>query len=264
MTQTEDWTSENLLGVDLAAVTFTDFVAHLVQNLDAPRSGCDVVVTTNVNHAVRIRQDPEFAERYREAYVAVTDGMPLVWLSRLTGGSIPERVTGADLFPALCDVLAKLGRHVFIVGGNPGEEEHIRDDLQREFPGLRVEVFCPSMQFDPYGPEARAATEAVNMANPDLVFVCLGMPKQELWALSNREMLQASFALCTGAALDFVRGRTTRAPLIWQRLGAEWLWRISQDPKRLLQRYARDGLVFIPMALREISRRASRGLKSDN
>lgn len=224
---------------------------------DALGSGsCKLVITPNVDHVVRLSTDLSHDEEFLNAYAAADylfpDGTPIVWLSRLAGRAIRERVTGADLFPAICDAMAARGRGVFLLGGRPGDEGHIKQALTEKYAGLKVDVFAPSFPFDPTGTEAEQACRKANESNAAIVFVCLGMPRQERWAIAFKSRLSAKLALCVGATIDFELGSIARAPKWAQRIGMEWFWRMCSDPRRLARRYAMDVYHFVPMAVQEL------------
>ena len=181
----------------------------------------------------------------------------MVWASRLLGRSLPGRVTGADLFVALCHEAAAAGRRVFVLGGLPGQEEFLLQRYAQCFPGLQVSIFCPSMAFTPDGPEAHEALARMQKFRPAYVFVCLGFEKQERWALGLGRQLEGGVVLCVGAAQEFALGLKSRAPRWMQTSGLEWLWRLLSNPRQLWRRYLLDAPVFLGLLWRAWARRAS-------
>jgi N-acetylglucosaminyldiphosphoundecaprenol N-acetyl-beta-D-mannosaminyltransferase len=243
--------SISLLGLDIAAVSF-DKALDVLCTAALQRDGrAHVAVTPNVDHLVRLDKQPELKRLYRTADYLFADGMPVVWASRLFGKPLPGRVTGADLLPALCERARASGWKVMIVGGQPGREQMLIDGIAANYPGLNLEVIAPSMSFDPLGPEGDAIAERVRAAAPDIVFVCIGMPKQERWAFNNADKLAGGLMLCAGAAMEFAAGLQRRAPAWMQRSGFEWCWRIAQDPARLWRRYLIDDQRFIRICWRQ-------------
>jgi N-acetylglucosaminyldiphosphoundecaprenol N-acetyl-beta-D-mannosaminyltransferase len=240
-----------LFGLDIAAVSF-DKALDVLCAAALQRDGrAHVAVTPNVYHLVRLDKQPELKRLYRTADYLFADGMPVVWASRLFGKPLPGRVTGADLLPALCERARAGGWKVMIVGGQPGREQMLIDGIAANYPGLNLEVIAPSMSFDPLGPEGDAIAERVRAAAPDIVFVCIGMPKQERWAFNNADKLAGGLMLCAGAAMEFAAGLQRRAPAWMQRSGFEWCWRIAQDPARLWRRYLIDDQRFIRICWRQ-------------
>lgn len=242
--------SIRLFGLNIAAVSF-DTALDVLCAAAVQRDGrARVAVTPNVDHVVRLDAQPELQTLYRTADFLFADGMPVVWASRLMGKPLPGRVTGSDLLPALCARARANGWKVAIVGGMPGHEAALIDGFAKHYPGLDLHVFAPSMSFDPTGPEGDAIAERVRELAPDVVFVCVGMPKQERWALHHAETLGGGLVLCAGAAMEFAAGLRKRAPEWMQRTGFEWCWRILQDPARLWRRYLVDDRRFFSIVWR--------------
>jgi N-acetylglucosaminyldiphosphoundecaprenol N-acetyl-beta-D-mannosaminyltransferase len=236
-------TSE-MFGLAICVARFRQAADQLMQHAIRRAGPPAIVVTPNVDHVVRLDADPQFRQLYVQADYIFADGMPLVWASRKTARPLPERVTGADLFVDLARACAQQQVPVFVIGGMPGQEQMLSAAFARVYPGLQVELFCPSMQFDPLGPEGQEALRRVNACRPGIVFVCLGMPKQERWAMGQRAQMQAGLVLCVGAAMEFALGFKSRAPLWMQRVGLEWCWRLASEPRRLWRRYIVQGSRF--------------------
>lgn len=244
--------TRRLFGLDIWSASRAAALAALTEAATSRGAdGCRVVVTPNVDHLVRLEDEPTFKALYASADFIFPDGMPVVWASRLLGRPLTERITGADLFVDLCRLGAQHGWEAYILGGMPGQEATIRSGLEGRFPGLRVQVQCPSMAFDPDGPEAEEALTRIAAGRPQLVFACLGLPKQELWLLHHRRRLQAGIGLGVGAALEFALGTVKRSPLWMQRAGLEWFWRLASNPRKLWRRYLVNDSRFLPLLLRE-------------
>jgi N-acetylglucosaminyldiphosphoundecaprenol N-acetyl-beta-D-mannosaminyltransferase len=240
-----------MFGLDIDAVPF-DTALDMLSDAARRRDGrARIAVTPNVDHLVRLDKQPDLKHLYSTADYLFADGMPIVWASRLFGMPLPGRVTGADLLAALCGRARGNGWKVVIVGGQPGREQDLIDGFAIHYPGLDLEVMTPSMKFDPLGPEGDAIAERVCAVQPDIVFVCVGMPKQERWAFRNAGKLPGGLMLCAGAAMDFAVGLQKRAPLWMQRNGLEWSWRMMQDPLRLWRRYLVDDRRFVLLCWRQ-------------
>lgn len=240
-----------LFDLEICVAGFDQASAHLLDIARAREHRAHVVVTPNVDHIVRLDADASFKTFYTQSDLIFADGMPVVWASRMTSRPLPERVTGSDLFVTLTQSAAREGLSVFLIGGMPGQEAQLAADFERVYPGLKLTVYCPSMQFDPVGAEGQEALSLVNAAQPDIVFVCLGMPKQERWALTHRDTLKASVVMCVGAAMEFALGLKSRAPKWMQNAGLEWFWRLCSEPARLWRRYIVQGKKFFPLCWRE-------------
>lgn len=244
-----------MFGLDIATVSFSEAVASLSAAL-ATDGPARVVVTPNADQIVKLARAPGLLQCYRGADYIFADGFPLVMASRLLHGraGCRERVTGADLFPALCRVVAERGGRIFLLGGLPGQEEALRQALVRKYPAAAIEVFAPSLAFSPDTAEGREAVARLNSFRPQLTFVCLGMPKQELWSLRYRHELSTRLICCFGAAFEFDLGLVRRAPRLLQKIGLEWLWRLMGNPKKLSRRYLLDDPYFAILLWRELRR----------
>ncbi|OZI70851.1 capsular biosynthesis protein [Bordetella genomosp. 12] len=247
--------SVRLFDLDIAAVSFDQALEGLSAAAVRRDGRARIVVTPNVDHVVRLDAAPEFRSRYAQADFIFADGMPVVWASRLLGQPLPARITGSDLFVALCRRAQQEGWRVMLLGGMPGSEPDLHARFATYFPGLDIEVVSPSMRFDPVGPEGQAFAQRVCERQPDVVFLCVGMPKQENWALHHAARLPGGIVLCVGAAMEFAIGLQRRAPLWMQRAGMEWLWRLASNPRRLWRRYLVDDPRFAVLCWRQWRKR---------
>lgn len=206
------------------------------------------VVTPNVDHVVRARRDPAYAQLVREADLVLADGQPILWAARLGGTPLLARVAGSDLFPRLCEHAAAMGYRVFFLGGSPGAAQAAADVLRRRRPDLIVAgVHCPPFGFERDSDQCREAAAAVRRSRPDIVFVGLGSPKQEQWIVRHMHEYAPAVSIGVGISFSFVAGHVKRAPTWMQRAGLEWLHRLSQEPRRLWRRYLVDGVFFLPV-----------------
>jgi N-acetylglucosaminyldiphosphoundecaprenol N-acetyl-beta-D-mannosaminyltransferase len=176
--------------------------------------------------------------------------MPLVWGVRFLGVSLPGRVTGADLVPALAQRAAERGISIFFLGGEPGVAARAADHLKKKFPKLQV-AGVHSPPFSPILEMDTSFLEKIRSARPDILLVAFGNPKQEKWIGMYGRTLGVPVMIGVGGALDFVAGHFTRAPKWMQRSGLEWLFRLLQEPRRLFQRYAMDLAVFSSYFIRQ-------------
>jgi N-acetylglucosaminyldiphosphoundecaprenol N-acetyl-beta-D-mannosaminyltransferase len=189
------------------------------------------------------QQDARLRRIVNHSGLSTPDGMPLVWLSRWHGHKQAGRVYGPDLMLALCERSQTTGHRHYFYGGRPGVAESLVTKLRARFPGLQVAgAHAPPMR--PAGAiEDAPVIEMINRASPDVVWVGLGTPKQDFWAGLHRPLLAAPVIIAIGAAFDFHAGLLKQAPAWMQRSGLEWLFRLSQEPRRLAYRY----LVYNPM-----------------
>lgn len=213
------------------------------------------VVTPNADQVVNLEDDAALRAAYSRADLVVPDGMPVVWASRLLGTPLKERVTGSDLMPRLCGIAAQRRLKVFLLGGMPGVADRAAANLIKAFPGLRVTgTLCPPLGFEHDPDQNTEIVHAIRQSDADLVFVCLGSPKQEVWIDKHLSRFDKGVFLGVGAAIDFCAGTVQRAPQWMRRTGLEWLYRLSQEPRRLIGRYTKD-LYFFVLVARELARR---------
>lgn len=206
------------------------------------------VVTPNLDHIVKLHEDPEFVECYENAALVLTDGNPLIWASKLLGTPIQALITGSDLFPALCKQAAQAGYSMFFLGGLDGVAEKAAENLISKYPGLKiVGTYSPPFGFEKDKEENEYIIRIINEVKPNLLFVGVGAPKQEKWMYRNIDKLEINVALGIGASFDFEAGKIKRAPRIVRKVQMEWFWRFSHEPKRLVKRYFKDSFKFLPI-----------------
>ncbi|BAL85950.1 putative glycosyltransferase [Actinoplanes missouriensis 431] len=252
----------HLDGTGIDRITEDEVVAVVRDALAHGRGGR--IITPNIDILRRAAADPRSRRHLDDADLIVADGMPLVWASRLGGAPLPERVAGSSLIWSLSRGLGRDGRSVFVIGGAPATEDRpagavrAAARLQAEAPGLRI-AGAVSPEFGFERREARYARFRAEVieAVPDLVFVGLGFPKQELVIERLRRHLPSAWFIGCGAAVNFVAGDVHRAPRWMQRTGLEWAHRLGVEPRRLAGRYLRHDA---PYALRLLAR-APRGAR---
>lgn len=235
-------------GVTFDNVTLDEALTHVAALARCGRPA--FVVTPNVDHVVRARRDAGYRDLIAQADLVLADGQPIVWGSRLLGRPLKQRVAGSDLFPQMCARAARECLKVFFLGGNPGAAEGARRVLEERCPGLQVcGTHCPPYGFEA-DPAARAAAlDAVRAAQPNVLFVGLGSPKQEQWIVTNMAALGPLVSIGVGISFSFISGDVKRAPRWAQRLGLEWLHRLISEPGRLWKRYLVQSWGFVPALL---------------
>jgi N-acetylglucosaminyldiphosphoundecaprenol N-acetyl-beta-D-mannosaminyltransferase len=213
--------------------------------------GVHAIMTPNVDQVIVLPTERPMADAYRDAALRIADGSPLVLLGRLLGAHDLHRLTGADLLVDVARVAPQHGWRVAVAGGGAGVAQTAAVRLRERFGTDAVAVDFPRMSSvdDPRSAEVIADLTA---AAPDVVFICLGAPKQDVWIHRWRDALPPAVYVGAGAAVDFVAGTKRRAPLPVQRLGFEWAFRLAQEPRRLAYRYLVRGPRFIPIVLRSL------------
>jgi N-acetylglucosaminyldiphosphoundecaprenol N-acetyl-beta-D-mannosaminyltransferase len=216
------------------------------------------VFTPNVDHVMIAHEEGRMRAAYARADLSIADGMPIVWASHLLGKPLPERVAGSDFVPLLLEHAAHKGWRVYFLGGAPGVAALARQKTLSRHPDLQI-VGIDSPRFDvDEAPEQQAAVVArVRAANPHIVLVAFGAPKQEIWIDRARDELKPAVLFGVGATLDFLAGIVPRAPTWMARTGLEWSFRLAREPGRLWRRYlVRDPkfLLVLARALRSRGR----------
>jgi N-acetylglucosaminyldiphosphoundecaprenol N-acetyl-beta-D-mannosaminyltransferase len=210
-------------------------------------------------HALTVGyDDPEMAVALRSATLVLPDGMPVVWAANLLGAKLDDRVYGPELMLRYNDRCAERGHRVWLYGGrDQGSLVQLALNLRKRHPGINI--------VGGYSPPFRAMTaheedvlvEQINEARPDVLWVGIGVPKQEKWMARMRERLDVPVICAVGAAFDFHAGRISQAPSWMQERGLEWIYRIAQEPRRLLPRY----LYFNPRFVLAFARQYLSGRK---
>jgi N-acetylglucosaminyldiphosphoundecaprenol N-acetyl-beta-D-mannosaminyltransferase len=234
--------SGQIIDVRVDATTYQDAVTRIVAW--ASRGDSKYVCVAAVNNVMEAHDDGQFRSVMNNADLVTPDGMPLVWGLRLLGLREATRVYGPDLTPAVLEAAASAGMKVGFYGGTPEVLQALLSVVRERWPELRVAyAFSP-----PFGPMSKADDEAVvrDLEESDvrILFVGLGCPKQELWMARHRDRLRVVM-LGVGAAFDFMAGKKRQAPLIMQRTGTEWIFRLVTEPKRLWKRYLHHNPRFV-------------------
>jgi N-acetylglucosaminyldiphosphoundecaprenol N-acetyl-beta-D-mannosaminyltransferase len=225
------------------ALTEAQVISHVLRELKAGRGGW--VITPNVDHLRRLSRDPSLRALYARADLVVADGMPLIWASRLRGTPLPERVAGSSLLSTLSQAAAASRRSVYFLGGDEGTAAASARLLKERYSGLEIAgLSCPAAGFEKNPGKLEALAGELIKADPDIVYVALGSPKQE-WLIDRlRQRLPRAWWLGIGISFSLLCGRLRRAPRWMQHVGLEWLHRLFQEPKRLARRYLMQGLPF--------------------
>lgn len=204
------------------------------------------IVTPNVDHIVKIEKDHEFKKIYEEANLILTDGMPLIWISKIVGTPIKEKVSGSDLFPKICELASKNAYKVFLLGAAEGVAEIAAQNLKRKFENLNiVGTYSPPLGFEQDDKEVEKIINIININNVDVLFIGLGAPKQEKFIYKYKDRLNIKLSLAVGASIDFEAGVQRRAPKWMQNNGLEWSYRLYKEPKRMYKRYIIDDFKII-------------------
>lgn len=231
-------------GVAIDPVTEADVVAAVRRGWTAGQGG--TIIPVNIDVARTVSRQPGLSQLVAAGSLVVADGMPLLWAARAGGKRLPERVTGSSLVFSLSAAAAADGRSVYLLGGAAGVPDRAAEAMRARFPRLRVAgTDSPPFGFDATREGTARTVAAVTAAEPDLVLVGLGFPRQEKLMEQLRAARPSAWCLACGGGIAMAAGIVPRAAPLVQRLGLEWLHRLALEPRRLAGRYLRDDLPFV-------------------
>lgn len=266
-----------LLGVSFDNVSLDEMCQKSLSliNMHAHDGINRYVATVNVDFLSRVHTinwndvaDPELLNIYRKSNFVTCDGKPLIWLSRLLGSPLKERVAGTDIVPRLVSLLAQNGKSVFLLGSTEQINKVTGVILEALNPGLRIVghlspyVYIEGKNLLNVNEQDALIIEEINRAAPDVLLIAFGNPKQEIWFDRVREHLNVPLSIGVGSCFDVISGAINRAPLWMQKAGFEWFFRLMQEPKRLWKRYFVDIWKFLGMALPLVAYHTSSRLMS--
>lgn len=226
-------------------------VTERIGEMIEAKAGSYICFST-VHMVMESHDDPVYGAKVNSADMVVPDGMPLVWMQRLQGIKNPGRVRANDLMIRIFEWAENKGLSVGFYGGRQEVLDAILRRVAGEYPGLKI-AYAYSPPFRALtGEEDKAVITEINEKRPDILFMGLGCPKQENWMAKHRGDLE-SVMLGVGASFDFYAGNIPEAPEWLQRLGLEWLFRLSREPKRLWRRYLILNPRFMMLAISQLS-----------
>lgn len=206
------------------------------------------LVAINVDVVIKIENDLYLKEITDKADMVLVDGKPLVWISKWHKYPVKAKISGSDLVPILCESAAKNGYSIFILGGKNGIAEQAKLNLKQKYPGLKITgTYAPPFGFEKDDIELEKINSLISSANPDILIVCFGCPKQEKWVYENYKKYDAQVSICAGATVDFLANNVKRAPKWMSEHGLEWFYRFLQEPKRMFKRYFVDDMKILKL-----------------
>ena len=217
----------NILGVHIDKVNIEEAVDRIFEMLDERRPHS--VFTPNSEIILNAYKDKEFAEILNNADLLTADGIGVVYASKILGNPIKERAAGFDIACGVIGRISETGHRLYLLGGRPGVAEKAKKNLEKEYPFIQI-VGTHDGYFDEE--DNPKIIKEINSLGAEIVFVCLGAPKQEKWIADNQDNLRAKVLMGIGGSLDVFAGEAERAPEIWCKLGLEWLYRLIKEPWR--------------------------------
>lgn len=242
-----------MFGIEIDRVDMDEAIETVANWLDAPQEVCRFVVTPNVDHAVMVQEHEGLRRVYAAAHLILADGLPIIVASKLLKKGLPQRVAGSELVPLLFERLpSERQLRVYLLGAAPGVAERAAARIHERWPGvIVVGTYSPPLGFEKNPEEETRILQKLREAEPELLVVGLGAPKQELWVHKHFHELPVKVALCVGATIDFIAGEKQQAPVWMRRTGLEWFHRMMTEPRRLVKRYAKDAWIFPRLVWRE-------------
>lgn len=242
----------NILGMEISAID----LHQGMQQMDSwiGEGSRHYINVCTVHTVMECYRDIKLRNIVNKSGMATPDGMPLVWLCHCYGHKEVSRVYGPDLMLAFCEYSVARGYRHFFYGGAPGVAQELATTLEVRCPGLQVSG-THTPPFRAVGTmEDPSVIENINSCNPDVLWVCLGTPKQDFWVAHHRPLLNAPILVAIGAAFNFFTGKVPQAPIFMQRYSLEWLYRLIKEPRRLVYRYLIYNPLFLVLLFMQVSR----------
>lgn len=242
----------NLLGMPISALTMNQAL-DIIHEAITTRRRLQIGVV-NAAKIAAMRKNKSLGEDVLASDLLFADGSAVVWATKLLGRPVPERIAGIDLMMAMLERGNRHGYRVYCLGAKEEISKKVAERIAEIFPKVAI-----AGRHHGYFTEEQEAeiAEKIAASKPDIMFVAITSPKKEKFMAKWGAAIGVPVCHGVGGSFDVLAGMVQRAPLAWQRLGLEWLYRLKQEPKRLLRRYAVTNTVFTFMVLREMISNAS-------
>lgn len=222
-----------ILGVPVDVVDEETCIST-VDRCIAQREACSIAAV-NPEKVMRASKDNALLEALKNATLLIPDGIGVVLAARFLGLARMERVAGSDLMPQLCKHAAKKGYPIYLFGASEEVNDRAVEVLRDKYPGLEIAGHQNGFVSDDQLP---TAIEKIRESGANILFLGLGSPKQENWVNQHFLATEVPVCQCVGGTFDVIAGKVRRAPVLWQRLGFEWAYRLVRQPSRLLRQMA--------------------------
>ncbi len=217
-----------ILGIPIDSISRQKAMEKLKLFLDSP--SIHTVFTPNPEIVMLAQEDMGLKRAIEDADLVLPDGIGLIIASKLKGLGLKERITGIDTMATLLDYCGKKEKSIFILGGKPGRAEKACQNIEVKYPGIKIAGFKHGYYQED---EEAELLNYINSKGADILFVCLGAPKQEKWIHQHRDKLNCRLAMGVGGSVDIYSGQVKRAPKVFQKLGLEWFYRLIKEPWRI-------------------------------
>ena len=222
-------------------VSLEEAVSHIEKCILTRHIG--QIIEPNVDQIVRFEWDDYLKKICRECELILVDGHPLIWIANLYHRPFQEKICGSDLVPILCKMANEKGYSIFLLGAAPGVADIAAANLKKVYPKLKVAgTYSPPIGFEKSVDEIEKINQILLKSEADMLFVGMGVPKQEIFIYENMHKYQIPMSFSVGGTIDFIAGVQKRAPVWMRKTGLEWLYRFICNPKRMFKRYFIDDL----------------------
>ena len=237
--------------IKIHPLSYSETLEHIEKNIIENNKNIQHIVV-NVAKVVNAQKDQYLKEAINNSDIVNIDGLPIVWVLRLFGYDIPERVAGVDLFQSLVKLCAEKGYRPYFLGATKKVNQKTVNILKNKYPNLQI-----AGHRDGYynKEEEKAIAKDIEHSNPDMLFLGISSPKKEKFINKYTPIMDVPFTMGVGGSFDIIAGKTKRAPKWMQDCGLEWFYRILQEPGRMWKRYAYTNTVFIWMVIIELINR---------
>ncbi|WP_066495983.1 WecB/TagA/CpsF family glycosyltransferase [Abyssisolibacter fermentans] len=243
-----------IMGVAVNNTTLVDAVKTVEKALE--NNNQMSIYTPNTEIVMEARSDNTLCNMINRGDLIIPDGVGLIYASKIKKKPLKERVTGVDLSTKLLSLCDKKGYSLYILGGKEGTAQRAVDNIMKKYTNIKIagihNGYFKGTHIGYEGhDEEKAVIEDINNSGAEVLFVCLGAPKQELWIDKNRDKLNCKVMIGNGGTVDILAGDVKRAPLIYQKLGLEWLHRLIKQPSRIKRQMALPKFVLLLLFSRE-------------
>ncbi len=252
-----------IFGINIDSLTKAEAVEYALSFIGKDKNA--LVVTPNAEIIKSAVDRKDVFDALTSANLILPDGEGVVWAAKTLGVPVKEKVAGVEFGAEIIKSAAERGHSLFFLGGKPGIAERAAEKLKEKYRSLNI---CGTRDgyFDKNGAENDAVLENIANARPDILFVCLGAPAQELWVAKNRERLTGvGLIACLGGSLDIYSGEAKRAPRLFVKMKLEWFWRLVREPWRLPRMMnIPKFMIYVKKYKKEMKKQAKRGAKNES
>lgn len=241
----------NLLGMDIHALHMNEVLCICEEQIS--KRGSLLLGVVNVAKIVKCRNNRELRKSLEQSDIVLADGLPIVWLSKIIGKPLPERVAGIDIMSQLLKRSSEKNYRVYFLGAAQQVIEKVIETVRKEYPGIQIAGYR-----DGYFEESEAeeVADEIKNSSADILFVAISSPKKENFLRRWRHHMNVPICHGVGGSFDVVAGITKRAPAWMQRCGLEWFYRLGQEPWRMWKRYLVTNTIFVVIAINAILKAA--------